>query len=112
MVQSAVIETAVISLILPRRLQFPADSFHGPLLAFIQCHRGSGLPTRPPLRSWVDHVGIDGVGRMKALALCLIKRHEKELGTIQVALHLRCYIRVPICTSVDPTDQDEYLIFE
>ena len=47
---------------------------------------------------------------MQSLTLSLIRRHEKELRTFPDALHLRCYILVPICEGVDPIVQEESLI--
>ena len=101
-----------LSVILGHMSFFGVHSIHDPLLCFVECHIPSRLPYRSLGRSWVDHVGIDWVGWMEALALCLIKRHEKELRTIPDALHLRCYILVPICKSVNPIVQKESLIVE
>ena len=50
----------------------------------------------------VDHVWIDWVQRMEALALCLMKRQEKELRTLPDAHHLGSDILVPRCQSVNP----------
>ena len=103
--------TDVLSVILGHMSLFAVHSIHDPLLGYVKCHIPR-LPYRSLGRSWVDHVGIDWVGWMEALALCLIKRHEKELRTLPNALHLRCYILVPICKSVNPIVQEESLIVE
>ena len=49
---------------------------------------------------------------MQTLALTLIRGDVKELRTLPDALHLRCYILVPICQGVDSVVQQEPLIIE